>query len=49
MAEEQTGRAGKYVPVATTVHDTHDILTGKYDQVAEEKFLYIGSAGEIKL
>ncbi|KKU28149.1 MAG: F0F1 ATP synthase subunit beta, F-type H+-transporting ATPase subunit beta [Microgenomates group bacterium GW2011_GWC1_46_20] len=49
VAEEQTGRAGKYVPVATTVQDTHDILTGKYDQVAEEKFLYIGSAGEIKL
>jgi len=47
VAEEQTGRAGKYVPVATTVQDTHDILTGKYDQVGEEKFLYIGSAKEI--
>ncbi len=47
VAEEQTGRAGKYVPVATTVQDTHDILTGKYDQVAEDKFLYIGSSKEI--
>lgn len=47
VAEEQTGRAGKYVPVATTVQDTNDILTGKYDQVREEKFLYIGSAKEI--
>ncbi len=48
VAEEQTGRAGKYVPVATTVQDTHDILTGKYDQVTEDKFLYIGSAKEIQ-
>lgn len=47
VAEEQTGRAGKYVPVATTVQDTHDILTGKYDQTGEEKFLYIGSVKEI--
>jgi len=49
VAEEQTGRAGKYVPLTTTVQDTNDILTGKYDQVGEEKFLYIGSAKEIKL
>lgn len=48
VAEEQTGRAGKYVPLTTTVQDTHDILTGKYDQVGEDKFLYIGSAKEIQ-
>ena len=48
VAEEQTGRAGKYVPLTTTVQDAHDILTGKYDQVGEDKFLYIGSASEIK-
>lgn len=47
VAEEQTGRAGKYVPVATTVQDVHDILTGMYDLVGEDKFMYIGSAKEI--
>ena len=49
VAEEQTGRAGKYVKVSETVQDVADILAGKYDQVAEDKFLYIGSASEIKL
>ena len=48
VAEEQTGRAGKYVPLTTTVQDAHDILRGKFDQVEEDKFLYIGSAAEIK-
>lgn len=47
VAEEQTGRTGKYVSLTTTVQDTHDILTGKYDQVGEDKFLYIGSTKEI--
>lgn len=47
VAEEQTGRAGKYVPLTSTVQDAHDILTGKYDQVGEDKFLYIGSTKEI--
>ena len=48
VAEEQTGRSGKYVKVTETVQDVADILAGKYDQVAEDKFLYIGSAKEIK-
>lgn len=47
VTEDQTGKPGKYVPLATTVQDVSDILNGKYDQVAEDKFLYIGSAKEI--
>jgi len=48
VAENQTGRKGAYVAIADTVQDTSDILNGKYDAVNEEKFLYIGSAKEIK-
>lgn len=47
VVAEQTGRAGVYVPAKTTVSDVHDILTGVYDGVAEEKFLFIGSTKEI--
>lgn len=46
VAEEQTGRKGVYVPIGTTVADVHDILTGVYDTIPEEKFLYVGSAKE---
>ena len=48
VAEDQTGRKGQYVKVEDTVNDVADILAGKYDQVSEDKFLYIGSAKEIK-
>ncbi|MBI2443506.1 MAG: F0F1 ATP synthase subunit beta [Candidatus Levybacteria bacterium] len=42
----QTGRPGKYVPLETTIKDVSDILSGKYDSLTEEKFLYIGEAKE---
>lgn len=45
---DQTGRPGKFVPRKTTIKDVRDILKGRYDQVPEEKFLFIGSAEEIK-
>ncbi len=44
VAEDQTGRKGQFVPVKTAVADVADILGGKYDQVPEDKFLYIGAA-----
>lgn len=44
----KAGAEGKFVPVATTVGDVEAILTGKYDAVPEEKFLFIGSASEIQ-
>lgn len=47
VAEEQTGRKGSYVGLATTIEDVGAILSGKYDAIAEEKFLYIGSVKEI--
>ena len=48
VAATQTGRPGKFVSVTDTVTDVSNIMDGKYDSVPEEKFLYIGSAREIK-
>ncbi len=48
VTAEQTGRPGVYVPINKTVRDVKDILDGKYDNVTEDKFMYIGSADEIK-
>jgi len=49
VAENQTGRPGKYVPVKTTVQDVRDILDGKYDDVIDDsKFMFIGEAIESK-
>jgi len=44
--EKQTGRAGKFVPLERTIKDTGDILNGKYDQLSEDKFMFIGGAEE---
>jgi F-type H+/Na+-transporting ATPase subunit beta len=48
VAEGQTGREGVYVPLEKTIQDVKDIIDGKYDDVSEDKFLYIGSASDIK-
>ncbi|MBI2621941.1 MAG: F0F1 ATP synthase subunit beta [Candidatus Levybacteria bacterium] len=48
VAQAQTGREGKYVPVKTTVSDIKQILNGKYDDFDEDKFLFLGSLEEIK-
>ncbi len=46
--EKQTGRAGKFVPLKTTIQDTADILNGGYDQLTADKFMFIGEAKEAK-
>lgn len=48
VAQSQTGRPGTRIPLATTVQDVRDILEGKYDDVTEDKFLFIGSAKEVR-
>ena len=47
VAQNQTGRPGQFVPIKNTVADVDDIMSGKYDEMAEDKFLYIGSATEL--
>ena len=39
--EKQTGRKGVFVPLETTIKDTNDILSGVYDAVPEDKFMFI--------
>ena len=46
--EKQTGKKGNFIPIETTVKDAADILKGVYDDIPEEKFLYIGAAEEAK-
>lgn len=46
VAEEQSGRKGSFVPLKDTIQGVADIISGKYDQASEERFLYIGKADE---
>jgi len=48
VAEGQTGRKGTYVPLETTISDVRALLEGKYDNVSEDKFMFIGSLSDIK-
>jgi F-type H+/Na+-transporting ATPase subunit beta len=47
VSAEQTGRQGVYVPLEKTVSGVKDIIEGKYDDVSEDKFLYIGSLDDL--
>jgi F-type H+-transporting ATPase subunit beta len=47
VTSNQTGKNGSYVSLETTVADVNDLLSGKYDNIADEKFSYIGSIKEI--
>lgn len=47
VASKQKGEEGHFVPVKTALEDLGAIIEGKYDHLSEEKFLYIGSCGEI--
>jgi F-type H+-transporting ATPase subunit beta len=47
VTENQTGRKGAYVPRVTTVNDVNDLLSGKYDDITDDKFSFIGSIKEI--
>lgn len=47
VAEAQTGKKGVYVQRKAVVEDVNAILNGVYDDIPDDKFLYIGSAKEI--
>ncbi|NBO17336.1 MAG: F0F1 ATP synthase subunit beta [Proteobacteria bacterium] len=46
-AEKQTGRKGSYVPLSKSLEDIDKIVSGKVDDLSEDKFLFIGSLDEI--
>lgn len=48
VVTNQTGREGKYVPLAETVKDVRRVLDGQYDEWNPEKFLFVGSLKELK-
>lgn len=48
VAEAQTGRPGKFVPVKSTVNDVKQILDGAFDDVDEDKLLFIGEVSEAR-
>lgn len=47
VAENYTGIPGQFVDIDDTLQDVEDILTGKYDNVDESNFLYIGKINGI--
>lgn len=46
--QSQSGREGTFVSRKTTIKDVQDILAGRYDEIAPERFMYIGAAADIK-
>lgn len=48
VAEEFTGRSGKYVPIEETVKGFKEIVEGKLDQIPEQAFYMAGTIDEVK-
>ena len=46
VAEQFTGRAGKYVPLRETVRGFREILDGKHDDLPEQAFYMVGTIDE---
>ena len=47
VAEQFTGMQGRYVPVKETVRGFKEILEGKYDDLPESAFLFVGTIEEV--
>lgn len=47
VAEQFTGQAGSYVPVAETIKGFAEILDGKYDHLPEDAFRLVGRIEEV--
>ncbi|MEE8424712.1 MAG: F0F1 ATP synthase subunit beta, partial [Elusimicrobiota bacterium] len=46
VAEQFTGRPGKYVTLKETIRGFKELVEGKYDDVPEQAFYLIGSIDE---
>lgn len=46
VAEQFTGKAGKYVPLKDSIRSFKEILAGKHDDLPEEAFLMVGTIEE---
>ena len=47
VAEQFTGRPGKYVPVADTIRGFKEIVEGKHDDIPEQAFYMVGGIEEV--
>jgi len=47
VAEQFTGRAGKYVPIAETIRSFKEILDGKHDDLPEQAFWMQGTIDDV--
>ena len=48
VAEQFTGRGGKYVKIEDTIRSFKEVLDGKVDDLPESAFLYAGDIDEVK-
>ena len=48
VAEKQTGRPGRSVPLEETVKGVQAILSGEFDEVSEDHFMYIAGIDEAR-
>ncbi|MCX7905295.1 MAG: F0F1 ATP synthase subunit beta, partial [Elusimicrobiales bacterium] len=48
VAQQFTGREGKYVPLSETIRGFREILEGKLDDIAEQHFYMAGTIDEVK-
>jgi F-type H+-transporting ATPase subunit beta len=46
VAEQFTGMAGKYVKLEDTIRSFEEVLSGKYDDLPEGAFMYVGTIDE---
>ncbi len=47
VAEQFTGKAGRYVKLEDTVRSFKGIIDGEYDEIPEQAFLYCGAIEEV--
>ena len=47
VAENFTGKEGKYVPLSETIQGFKEILDGKHDEVPEGHFLMAGNIDDV--
>nr|WP_272507489.1 F0F1 ATP synthase subunit beta [Clostridium aestuarii] len=47
VAEQFTGMKGKFVPIKETVKGFKEIIEGKYDNISESSFLFVGTIEEV--
>ena len=46
LAEQFTGFAGKYTPIADSIRSFREICDGKWDELPESAFMYVGAVEE---